>query len=249
MRKRLIISLALATLGPLAAAVTASAVLSPTLVGPDGNTQSIAVNITPKKLSKTMKTPATLEVKTATSSRTNANGVPSPAVRGDPRLRQGDEDLRQGVPDLRSPQDREHLDRRSRCAPARTRKSAAGSRQLCCRSGKQVFNVEQTVTAFNGEPEGGHPIILLHTYGTTPVTVTAVLVGTGDQLQQGRLRPAPRPGDPADRRRHRRPHRLPGEDQENLHVQGEEAQLRLLDVQTQEAEKPAASSSSRTANR
>ena len=35
----------------------------------------------------------------------------------------------------------------------------------------------QTVTAFNGVPKGGKPVVLLHTYGTTPLQVSLVLEG------------------------------------------------------------------------
>ena len=49
-----------------------------------------------------------------------------------------------------------------------------------------------TVTAFNGKPQGGKPVVLLHTYGQSPVQMTPVLTGVVTKLQQGRLRPAPR---------------------------------------------------------
>jgi hypothetical protein len=44
--------------------------------------------------------------------------------------------------------------------------------------GNQVFKVKQTVTAFNGRPKGKKPVVLLHSYGTTPVQTTLVLTGT-----------------------------------------------------------------------
>jgi hypothetical protein len=34
------------------------------------------------------------------------------------------------------------------------------------------------VTAFNGVPNGGKPVVILHTYGTSPIQTTLVLVGT-----------------------------------------------------------------------
>jgi hypothetical protein len=176
MRKRLFTAVALTTLGALALAVTASAVLSPTLVGPDGNTQSIDVTISPKGLSKTKQTPITLNVKTATSSQTTANGVPSPAIRA---VLDFDRDTRinaKGYPTC----DRNKIENTSTEEALRFCKSAKigeGVAHALLPVGAKVFNVEQTVTAFNGKPEGGHAVILLHTYGTVPVTVTAVLAG------------------------------------------------------------------------
>jgi hypothetical protein len=40
------------------------------------------------------------------------------------------------------------------------------------------------VTAFNGVPQGGKPVILLHTYGTTPVQTTLVLTGKVSNLNK-----------------------------------------------------------------
>lgn len=176
MRKRLLAIVALATAAALAVAVAAYAVKSPTLTGPDGNTQNIAVSITPTKLSKTKQSPVTLNVKTETSSTTSPNGVPSPAVRA---VLDFDNDTRINAKGLPT------------CDPAKIQSTSTEEALRACRGaqigsgvahallpvGKKVFNVEQTVTAFNGKPQGGHPVILLHTYGTTPVTVTAVLSG------------------------------------------------------------------------
>jgi hypothetical protein len=44
--------------------------------------------------------------------------------------------------------------------------------------GEQVFVAEQVVTAFNGTPKGGKPVIVLHSYGTKPTVTTLVLIGT-----------------------------------------------------------------------
>ncbi|MGZ3302812.1 MAG: hypothetical protein ACXVBG_18125, partial [Isosphaeraceae bacterium] len=44
--------------------------------------------------------------------------------------------------------------------------------------GSQVFPADQIVTAFNGVPQGGKPVVILHSYGTTPVQTTLILVGT-----------------------------------------------------------------------
>ena len=41
-----------------------------------------------------------------------------------------------------------------------------------------------TITAFNGVPAGGKPVILLHTYSQTPVQTTLILVGTVSNLNK-----------------------------------------------------------------
>ena len=43
--------------------------------------------------------------------------------------------------------------------------------------GDKVFTEPTTVTAFNGVPQGGKPVVLLHTYGQSPIQVTIVLNG------------------------------------------------------------------------
>src|SRR5262249_54469227 len=45
-------------------------------------------------------------------------------------------------------------------------------------AGEQVLVADQVVTAFNGTPRGGKPVILLHSYGTKPTVTTLVLNGT-----------------------------------------------------------------------
>ena len=40
-----------------------------------------------------------------------------------------------------------------------------------------LYTEPTKVTAFNGTPQGGKPVVLLHAYGTSPVQTTLVLVG------------------------------------------------------------------------
>jgi hypothetical protein len=161
----------------LAAVVAATAAWAgPTVSGPDGNTQSIDVKVRPKKLSKKTFTPATLEVTTLTTSTTNPSGVPSPAVHA---VIDFDKNLRlytKGLPT---------------CDAAKLQNQSTENAERACRAAKigtghsvaylvagKVYEVPQTVTAFNGIPQGGKPTILLHTYGTTPLQVSLVLQGT-----------------------------------------------------------------------
>ena len=71
----------IAAVAALAAAIAATAAWAgPTVSGPNGNTQSIDVQVRPKKLSKKALTPGSLEVTTLTTSTTDPSGVPVPAV-------------------------------------------------------------------------------------------------------------------------------------------------------------------------
>jgi hypothetical protein len=177
MRKRLTLTLALAV--GVASAVVASAALAkfgPTQVGPDGNTQAIDVQLAPKKLSKSKATPATLRVTTKTTSTTAANGVPSPAVRAVVDFDRTVKLFTKGLPTCSA----ERLQNVSTdtaieaCGRARI---GGGAATALITVGAQVFTQNQTITAFNGVPQGGKPSVLLHTYGTAPVQVTLVLNG------------------------------------------------------------------------
>jgi len=167
----------IAAIAVLAAAVAAAAAWAgPTVNGADGNTQSIDVKVRPKKLSKKTLTPGNLEVTTLTTSTTDPNGVPSPAVHA---VIDFDKNLRlytKGLPtcDAANLQSQSTEDAERICRAA---KIGTGHALAYLKAGK-VYEVPQTVTAFNGIPKGGKPTIILHTYGTTPLQVSLVLEGT-----------------------------------------------------------------------
>jgi hypothetical protein len=168
----------IAAIGAMVAAIAATAAWAgPTVTGPDGNTQSIDVQALPKKLSKKTFTPGALKVTTLTTSTTDPQGVPSPAVHAvidfDKNLRLYTKGLPTCDPGKLQSQSTEVAERV--CGKA---KIGGGRAFAFLRVGDTVYNVEQTVTAFNGVPKGGKPSILLHTYGTTPVQTAIVLVGT-----------------------------------------------------------------------
>src|SRR5690349_16932810 len=100
MRIRLTLFLAVAVCAAALIAGGAAAVQSPTLQGPDGNTQSIAVNYKPTKLSKTAPEPITLEVKTATLTTNPSanNGAPIPAVQAIVDFAKGTQIFSKGYP-------------------------------------------------------------------------------------------------------------------------------------------------------
>jgi len=161
----------------VAAIAATAAVAGPVVTGPDGNTQSIDSLIAPKKLSKTKFTPATLNVTTLTTSTTAANGVPSPAVHATIDFDKNARLYTKGLPTC----DQAKLQNQSTEVAERVcgkAKIGSGNAIALLHVGPVVYNVEQTVTAFNGVPKGGKPVVILHSYGTTPLQTTLVLVGT-----------------------------------------------------------------------
>jgi hypothetical protein len=175
MRKRstLIVGSALALIAAIAASV---AVAGAPVTGADGNSQSIDVKIAPKKLSKSKLTPATLEVTTKVTNATSKGNVPVPAVRVVVDFDKTAKLFTKGLPTC----DGAKLQNVSTEVAQRECKSAiigGGKAAALLPVGEQIFPVGQTVTAFNGVPKGGKPVVLLHTYGTTPIQTSLVLVG------------------------------------------------------------------------
>jgi hypothetical protein len=174
MRRRPFLIAGIAVL--VAAVATAAAIAGPTVSAPDGNTQSIDSLIGPKKLSKTKLTPATLKVTTLTTSTTNPSGVPSPAIHATIDFDKNAVLFTKGLPtcDPTKVQNQSTENAERACGRA---KIGSGTAIAYLQAG-QVYEVHQTVTAFNGVPKGGKPTVILHAYGTTPLQATLVLVGT-----------------------------------------------------------------------
>lgn len=165
-----------AAVSAVAAIATSAAVAGPTVSGSDGNTQSIDALITPKKLSKTSFTPATLKVTTLTTSTTDPNGVPSPAIHATIDFDRNARLFTKGLPTCNPSQVQSKSTEEAERACGKA-KIGSGHALAYLRAG-QVYEVPQTVTAFNGTPKGGKPTVVLHTYGTVPLTASLVLVGT-----------------------------------------------------------------------
>jgi hypothetical protein len=177
MRKRLILTAALAVaVAGAVAGPTALAALGPTLVGPDGNTQAIDVQVYPKKLSKSKATFASLKVTTKTTSTTSANGVPSPATRAVVDFPKGMKLFAKGLPTC-DPGKLQNVSTDEALRVCGRAQIGGGKATALIPVGSQVFTENTTVTAFNGKPQGKKPTVLLHTYGTAPVQVTIVLNG------------------------------------------------------------------------
>ncbi len=176
MRKRLTLVVAMAVGVAVTAAGAASAVQSTVLVGADGNTQSIGVNITPKKRSATKPAPATLEVITATDNATTPNGVPIPAVQAIVDFPEGLTVYTKGYPTC-NPALLQNTSTEKALEECKRAQIGGGEGTLDLVVGEKVFPVVAAMSVFNGVPSGGKPVILLHLYSQTPVQTTLVLVG------------------------------------------------------------------------
>jgi len=176
MRRRptLIAGLAVAAVAAIVASV---AVAGPVVAGNDGNTQSIDVLLSPKKLSKTALTPATLKVTTKTTTTTAANGVPVPATQAVVDFDKNAKLFTKGLPtcDAAKLQSTSTESATTACGSA---KIGSGTGSALLPVGAQVYTEPTVVTAFNGVPQGSKPVVLLHAYGAAPVQTTLVLIGT-----------------------------------------------------------------------
>lgn len=172
LRPILILGTALAL---IVAVTTSGAIAGAPVTGADGNSQSIDVKVGPRKLSKTQLSPATLEVTTKVTT-SNPTGVPVPAVRVLVDFDKNAKLFTKGLPTC----DASQLQNNStEVAIQNCRKAIIGRGKAAAvlPVGDKVFPVAQTVTAFNGVPKGGKPVVLLHTYGTSPIQTALVLVG------------------------------------------------------------------------
>jgi hypothetical protein len=174
MRKRstLIVSLVVAVATAIAASVATAGAPA---TGADGNSQSIDAVIAPKKLSKSTFQPASLKVTTMLTTNA-ANGVPSPTTHVQIDFDKNAKIFAKGYPtcDQAKLQNVSTEIAERECKPAIIGK---GNATVKLPVGEQVFTVPAKVTAFNGKPQGGKPVILLHTYSTSPVQTVLVLNG------------------------------------------------------------------------
>jgi hypothetical protein len=174
MQKRFTLVASLAAL--VAIAIPASAAFAgETVTGPDGNTQSIEASVSPRALYKKTASPAALNVEVKTGT-TAANGVPKPAVHDVIDFDQNLSLATKGLPTCSASQIQNTT---TEAAEAACGKAKIGSGSAITLLPLSVLYTEPTkVTAFNGAPQGGKPVVLLHAYGTSPIQTTLVLVGT-----------------------------------------------------------------------
>lgn len=179
MRKRstLIVALAVTAVTAIAASVALAGPIGAPVSASDGNSQAYGALITPKKLGKKTFAPAALEVTTALST-TSSSGIPVPTTDVQIDFDKGTKIFTKGVPtcDAAKLQNTSTEVALQQCGKA---KIGSGTSATLFPSASGTPLVEQTtVTAFNGVPKGGKPVVLLHAYGTSPVQTTLVLVGT-----------------------------------------------------------------------
>lgn len=177
MRKRSTLIAGLVAL--VATAIVASAAIAGStgagVTTPNGNTQSVGVLITPKKLGKKTYTAGALEATTKLTT-SSASGVPNPTVRVILDFDKNAKLFTKGIPtcDPAKLQNTSTEVAERECGSA---KIGSGTAAALLPVGPNIFTVNQIVTAFNGVPQGGKPVVILHTYGTTPLQTTLVLVG------------------------------------------------------------------------
>jgi hypothetical protein len=152
------------------------AIAGPAVAGSDGNTQSIEVQLSPKKLPAKTFAPATLKVTTKTTTTTAASGIPSPSQEAIVDFDKNTSIFTKGLPTCSATllQSTSTEVAEQKCGKA---KIGSGSGAALIPAGGTLTEATK-VTAFNGVPEGGKPVVLLHAYGTSPVQTTLVLVGT-----------------------------------------------------------------------
>jgi hypothetical protein len=179
MHKRLILIASLAALVAIAIPVSA-AIAGETVTGPDGNTQSMEAAISPQALYKKTASPGSLFVDVKTGTIGSTTGAPSPAVHDVIDFDQNLALASKGLPT---------------CNAAKLQNTSTEAAERACASaiiGKgeattllplgTLYTEPTKVTAFNGVPQGGKPVVLLHAYGTSPVQTTLILVGVVTNL-------------------------------------------------------------------
>lgn len=159
-----------------AVAIPASvAIAGPTVTGSDGNTQSLESIVSPSRLAKKTLTPGTLKVTVKTGT-TSASGVPSPAVHDVIDFDKNAAIFTKGLATCSEAalQSTSTEVAEQKCGKAKIG-TGTGTALLPLASGPTPEVTK--VTAFNGVPKGGKPVVLLHAYGTSPLQTTLVLTG------------------------------------------------------------------------
>jgi hypothetical protein len=172
MRKRFILIASLAALVAIAIPVSA-AIAGETVTGPDGNTQSIEATVAPQGLYKKTASPASLSVEVITGA---TSGIPSPAVHDVIDFDQNLTLATKGLPTCNASQLQNTSTEAAEKACGNA-KIGTGTASTLLPLGT-LYTEQTKVTAFNGVPQGGKPVVLLHAYGTSPLQTTLVLVGT-----------------------------------------------------------------------
>lgn len=168
----------------LVALLTAAVVATTAFAGPvgkavstaDGNAQAYGALNKPNRLYKKQFTPTGLEVTTRLSNSTREGGVPVPTTKVRIDFDKNTKVFSKGYPTckeskLQNVSTDKALERCKRAV------IGTGRAEALLPVGSEIFKIKPKVTAFNGVPKGGKPVILLHTYARTPIQTTLVLSG------------------------------------------------------------------------
>jgi hypothetical protein len=173
MRKRFSIALFGAVAVVAAMAASALAVVGP---ASDGNTQDATIGFKPAKLGKKTPTPVTLAVTTKTGTVTEPLGKPVPVTQAILDFDKGASVFAKGYPTCPIA-DLENVPTEIALENCKKAKIGGGAATVLLPSSRGVTVENTTVTAFNGTPQGGNPVVLLHVYGSAPIQTTQVLTG------------------------------------------------------------------------
>ncbi len=143
---------------------------------PDGNSQAYGALTKPNRLYKKKFTPTGLEVTTKLDNSANENGVPVPTTKVRIDFDKNTKVFSKGYPTCKASK-LQGVSTEKALEECEKAEIGSGKARALIPVGPQVFPAKQTVTAFNGVPKGGKPVILLHSYGTQPVQTTLVLTG------------------------------------------------------------------------
>jgi hypothetical protein len=173
MRKRLCIAISGALAVAVATAACAFAAVGP---APDGNTQEASISFKPTKLGKKTATPVTLSVTTKTATVSEPLGKPVPVTQAILDFDKGATVFAKGYPTCPA-SELEGASTETALEKCKRAQIGSGTATVLLPSSRGVAAGSATVTAFNGVPQGGNPVVLLHVYLTTPLTTTQVLTG------------------------------------------------------------------------
>jgi hypothetical protein len=173
MRKRLTIAICGAVVAAAAMAAYAGATVGPAA---DGNTQDATVSFKPTKLGKKTATPVTLSVTTKTGTVSEPLGKPVPVTQAIIDFDKGASVFAKGYPTCAA-SELENVPTEIALEKCKKAQIGGGAATVLLPSSKGVTVENTTVTAFNGVPQGGNPVVLLHVYGAEPIQTTQVLTG------------------------------------------------------------------------
>jgi hypothetical protein len=178
MRKRstLIVGLVLLAIAAVVASTALAGPVGAPVAAPDGNSQAVGSVISPKSLFRKTFTPASLEVTTKLTT-SSPSGVPSPTTSVVIDFDKNATIFTKGIPTC-DPAQLQNVSTEVALQKCGRAKIGSGNAEALLPVGAKVFSISPVVTAFNGVPKGGKPVVLLHTYATTPIQTVIVLVGT-----------------------------------------------------------------------